>query len=346
MATYSGLMVRDNWADTGVIPSSGDAWASPDIIPYGTASLDPSVATRSYGGPDLGKPVTNNANNNVYIRSKNISGASITGTVNLYYARSSVFLYPTTWIPVTQPAVANAFVTTTTPPSATIPDQGIALVQAPFVLGGIPANDHYCFISVVNNNGAQFPVPPGFPSNAAFGLWVSQNPNVVYRNIALNPGSTASVVSYTTFGSANPVSSTMIFSVVGTNVPTGTTWVASCNDARLPQPFNANGTFSSSGTAGTQLTVPGNITGGNSLMTMALTFTNPSGQPFPSGTNFLISYYQVPVGEDVVEVDDDFRALEVQAAKEHSVAARDGSGFETVTLILLGSVNVFATKDG
>ena len=345
MPNYLGLLLRDNFQDTGIIPSTGDLWISPDIIPYGTSTLAPSYAASTYGGPDIGKAVVNNANNNIYVRSKNISNAAMTGNVNLYYANASLFLYPTTWLPVNLPVTNDAFVTTSSPPSTTIPVNGIALVQAPFTLGNIPTNAHYCFICVVNNNGVPFTVPSSFTSNAAFALWVRNNANVAYRNITLNAGSPASVVSYTTFGNANPISSIMIFSVVGVNVPTGTTWAASCNDARLPQPFNASGVFSSSGTASTQLTVPSNIAGGNPLMSMAFTFTNPNGQSFPSGTTFTVSYYQVPTQGHIAEVDDDFRALEREASAEHRIAARSHhsrEGFETATLILLGSVVVLA----
>lgn len=347
MATYSGLLVRDNFQDTGIVPSTGDLWISPDIIPYGTSTLSGSTAVSTYPGPDIGKPVVNNANNNIYIRSKNISSAAMTGNVNLYYANSSLFLYPTTWLPVNVPVTNNAFVTTSSPVSTSIPVNGIALVQGPFTVGNIPTNAHYCFICVVNNNGIPFPIPSSFTSNGAFAVWVSNSANVCYRNIDLRAGSPASVVSYTTFGNANPISSTMIFSVVGANVPSGTTWAASCNDARLPQPFSASGTFSSSGTASTQLTVPANIAGGNPLMSMAFTFTNPGNQPFPSNTTFAISYYQVPTSTNVEEVDEDFLALEKEAALEHRIAARDASaadGFETATLILLGSVLVVPNK--
>jgi hypothetical protein len=346
MSTYSGLLLRDNFQDSGIIPSTGDLWTSPDIIPYGSNVLSPSDAVSTYNGPDIGQPVVTNQNNNIYVRSKNITSAAMAGNANLYYADASLFLYPTTWQPVNVPVFNNAFVTTSPPLSAPIPVGEIALVQSPFTLGGIPPNAHYCFICVVNNNNVPFPVKQSFDSNAAFYLWVRGSGNVAYRNIILNIGSLANVVSYTTFGNDNPISSKMIFSVVGTNVPAGTTWAASCTDARLPQPFSASGTFSSSGTAGTQLTVPAKISGGNPLMSMAFTFTNPSGQRFPGGTSFKISYYQVPTSAGTAEVDDDFLALEAKASAEYRIAARDPQnteGFETATLILLGSVLVLAS---
>jgi|GEM_PF-1200627 len=348
MATYSGLLIRDNFQDTGNVPTTGNIWTSPDIIPYGDNVLSAASAVSTYGGPDIGKPVVTNQNNNIYVRSKNISGAAMPGNVNLFYANASLFLDPNSWQPVNVPVTSNAFVTTTSPLSTTIPVNGIALVQSPFTLGGVPANAHYCFICVVNNNNVPFPVPSSFSSNSAFGIWVTNSANVAYRNIVLGTGSPANVVSFTTFGNANPIASTMIFSVVGANVPAGTTWAASCADARLSPPFSASGTFSSSGTASTQLTVPANIAGGNPLMSMAFTFTNPGGQPFPSGTMFQVSYYQVPTARAVAGVDDDFRALEAEASAEHVIAARDPQneeGFETATLILLGSVVVLANMN-
>ncbi|MCW3845688.1 hypothetical protein OF829_00435 [Sphingomonas sp. LB-2] len=307
-----------------------------------------ATAVQTYNGPDIGQPVVNNANNNIYIRCKNISGATMTGNANLYYANSSLFLYPTSWIPVNLPVTNNNFVTTSGTVSTSLPNAMIGLVQSPFTLGGIPNNAHYCFIAVVNNNGVPTTIPPSFASNAAFALWVSSSPNVAYRNIVLNAGSPGRVVNYTTFGNANSFASQMIFSVVGTNVPANSTWSAQCSDARLPQPFNASGTFSSSGTASTQLTVPANIAGGNPLMSMAWTFATPNGQPFPTNTSFAISYYQVPTSPGAVEgLDDAFFALEAQASAEYKIASRDPeavNGVEAATLILLGSVLVFATN--
>ncbi|KWB90341.1 hypothetical protein WL44_15355 [Burkholderia ubonensis] len=299
----------------------------------------------TYSGPDIGQPVVNNLNNNVYVRCKNLSAGAMTGNANLYYADASLFLLPNTWTPITLPQANNNFVTTSGAPSTSIPEGAVAIVQAPFTFGGVPVGPHFCFIAVVNNNNVPFPVPPSFTNNAAFATWVSNNPNVAYRNIVLNAGSNANITSYQTFGNANPIPNTFIFSMVGTNLPSGARWSAQCTDVRLPQPFLANGTFSSSGTAGTQLTVPANIGGGNPLMSMAFTFSTANGQPFPSNASVIVTYYQVPTSNaespELVEA-------ESKAIREHHVAAMSSGavGFEALQLIVLGSIAVQLSYGG
>ena len=259
MPAYSGLLVRDNFADVGQIPTTGNLWTAPDIIPYHNNVLTPEVAASTYSR-DIGLDVVSNLNNNVYTRCRNISGAAMTGTANLFYADASLFLLPATWTRIVLPGASVDLVDTATGLTS-IAANNIALTQAPFTMAGVPANAHYCFITVVNNNGIPFPVPQTFASNAEFAVWVQNNPNVAYRNIAYNRGSSSNVTSYQRFGNANPVASTMIYNMTGTGLPQNTTWQASCADSRLSAPFSATGTFSSSGTAGTSLQVPANIAG-------------------------------------------------------------------------------------
>ncbi|WP_394825870.1 hypothetical protein [Pendulispora albinea] len=343
MAICSGLLVRDNFADTGTVPSTGTIWTSPDIIPYGQDVLSSAQAVSTYKGPDIGRPVVNNLNNNIYVRCRNVSNHTMTGNVNLYYANSSLFLLPNTWTQLKVPTVNNAFVTASGPaPSTSIPEGIIGMVQAPFNLSHVPPEHHFCFIAVVNDNNVPFPIPAKFASNAAFASWVASNPSVAWRNIVLCAGSNSNVTSYQTFGNCNPIASTFIFSMVGKNLPPGTTWQAHCADKRLPQAFSASGTFSTSGTASLQMEVPPNIGGGNPLLTMAFTYTAPGGQAFPKNAVVTVTYYQVPT---VFEQSPQLVEEEKHVVRDHVVAAPDGgdSGFATMQLLLLGSVEVQPT---
>jgi hypothetical protein len=337
MATYSGLLIRDNFDDHGGTPTGGNIWTSPDIVPYGTDLLTGSQAISTYNGPDIGKPIVNRSSNNVFLRAMNISAQTMRGTVKLFYADASLFLLPSTWQPVIVPVAANNLASAANMSSLDIPANGIALSQAPFTLGGVPTNAHYCFIAVVNNAGLPFVVPQSFASNADFNLWVENNPNVAYRNIVLNSGSVSDVTMYSTFGNDNPVPSTMYFSMVGYRLPANTAWRAACADARLSVPFTANGFFSSAGTAATQLAIPAHIDGttGNALMSMAFTFTAPSGQAFPKEAKVIVTYYQSP--------EPSMAKVEGSALRQHLVAALDpeaASPMQLLRLIRLGSVEL------
>ena len=346
--TYKGLLVRDGYDDTGQIPSPGSGWPfSPDIIPYGTGTLTSTTAVSTWSGPnDIGVPVSSGAVNNIYIRCQNISDGPMTGTVNLYFVNSSLLLTPITWQPITVPTTAGTLVSTasgasTTIPKKTDPGTGIAIVQAPFQISGVPSGAHYCFLCRVNNNGIPIPLPSSFSSNAALQQWFRQNPNISFRNIILGAGTTASTVTFHTFGNINPVTSTMIFSMEGTNLPPGTTWSAACSDSRVP--FSASGTFSSAGTAAVQLDVPPHIDGttGNRLASMGFTFTNPQGVAFPTNAKVRIRLLQSP-SSPLLEFEEELSEVHRVAPLDDRVAA-DADGLVEATLILIGAVDVWLT---
>jgi hypothetical protein len=346
MATYQGLLIRDNFQDNGINPPVGDLYTSPDIIPYQNATLDWATAASTYKGPDIGKAVIDNTNNNIYIRGWNIGSAPITATVDLYYADASLFLLPSTWTHVVLPVADNTMVNSSSgAPVTTIQPNTMALTQAPFNLDKLAnPNVHYCFIAVANNNGVETPIPASFPSNAAFSLWVQDNPGVGWRNIVRGTPSQSTSVSYQTFGNANPVQNSFIFSMQGVNLPAGTAWAANCNDQRLSKPYASSGLFSSTGGASTLIDVPANIgnSTGNALMNMAFTFTAPGGQAFPSNASVVVTYYQVPTTSVRM-------AYERLAAQTYIVPSwqlddnglnASGAQSEPQTLILVGTVKV------
>src|SRR5688500_2607147 len=94
---YQDVFVRDNFSDTGTIPTLGGVSQSPDIIPYGSGVLDVATAVRTYEGPDLGQDVVLPGTNNIYVRAINLRPGTETATVALYYCDSSVFMLPNQW---------------------------------------------------------------------------------------------------------------------------------------------------------------------------------------------------------------------------------------------------------
>jgi hypothetical protein len=227
-------------------------------------------------------------------------------------------------------------------PSTSIAAGAMALVQAPFTLPRLTnPGVHYCFIAVTNNNGVAMQIPSQFPSNAAFSLWVQDNPGVGWRNIVRGNPSASTSVSYQTFGNANPVSNSFIFSMQGVNLPVGTAWSANCTDQRLGTPFASSGLFSSTGGASTLITVPANIgnSSGNALMNMVFTFTAPNGGTFPSDALVVVTYYQVPTTNFKI-------AMERNAMRTYHITALSSDTnrldlqSEPQTLILVGTVKV------
>lgn len=337
MATYEGLLVRTAFGDTGAIPAPECYWTAPDIIPFGRDVLTYEQAVETYGGPDIGKPIVNNLNNNIYVRCKNVSNNTMRGNVNLYYANASLFLLPGTWTRLAHPNVGEPFVGRLG--STEIAEGKIAIVQAPFLLSHLQPGQHFCFIAVVNNNNIPFGIPPKFDSNADYIKWIRCNPNVAQRNIEHQNGSDANITEYLTFGNANPMASQFLIAMIGHNIPLGTRWEAMCTDKRLEGgQFHDQGTFSAEGTAALRLMVPKNVGNGTPLMTMAFTFSTPNGKPFSPSAYFDYYYYQVPTAKTQSE---DLHEKEKDVIGRYRVpAAIAGGGDEMQELIELGSVDL------
>ncbi|AOI68871.1 hypothetical protein [Burkholderia ubonensis] len=300
MSTYSGLLVRINPEDVGQVPAEGLEWISPDIIPYGTQVLTYVQAVETYG-QTIAQPIVNNLNNNIYVRCKNINlnESSMKGNVNLYYADSSLFLLPNTWVPLTLPTQDNAFgIDSGSSFRTTIPQKSVGLVEAPFNLKYLQPGRHFCFIAVVNNNNKKFPIPARFSSNVAFAKWVKDNPNIAQRNISLIPGSNSNYTQYASFGNNNPKPATFRFDLTASNIPPQTTWGAQCADLRLPSPFTDSGTFKQANdrVSTKWITVPPLVGKDNQLMNMAFTFSAPPGTAFSGDVNIKIEYRQIATG--------------------------------------------------
>lgn len=296
MTTYNDIFVRDNFGDAGVIPSIGNPYQSPDIIPYQNNILTVAQAVSTYSGPDLGKTIVQQGLNNIYVRAKNLGSSASGGTVGLSYANSSLILLPTQWVPIQTAGGAGQVPFVNQSGNLTIAPSEICLGNSAFVLTGLPSNSiHYCLVCVVQTPTHPVTVPTSFPNNAAFVAWIQNNPAVGWRNITQVPNTQVQVVSTYVFGSTDPNPGYFHFRVMapsGYNFPVNTGVQVQCTDSRCP--FTWSGSLPAPDSQGNQTTgfdqyMPGNIT-----TTLTATLTSPNGQPFPSGGRLAITYYEYP----------------------------------------------------
>jgi hypothetical protein len=97
VAQYTDIYARDNFGDTGVYPSTGNPYQSPDIIPLQSGTMTVANAASTYNGPDQGRAILTPGANNIYVRVKNLRSTAQTGTAALYYSPASLLLLPSDW---------------------------------------------------------------------------------------------------------------------------------------------------------------------------------------------------------------------------------------------------------
>jgi hypothetical protein len=317
---YNDLYVRDNFGDTGLYPSGGNPCQSPDIIPVQSGSLTWATANSTYAGPDQGQGIINGGVNNIYVRAKNLNTVAGAGTASLYYADASLFLLPTTWTQINSAGGAGALSLVDGTGNTNIAASGIAISSPSFLLTGLPPGPHYCLISVLQTATHPIQIPATFPSNAAFALWVQNNPAVGWRNISYQSNTSTQIIRTFSFASINPTPAYFHFRVLGRGFATGTAVSAQCTDQTCP--INQNMTLPAPDVNGNQITgfdasVPANFSGN-----LVVTATSPSGA-FPKGATLTVTYYQYPALGDEVDMSAAFafETARVSDAGPMSVAA-------------------------
>jgi hypothetical protein len=310
-APYTDIYIRDNYGDMGTIPSTGNPYASPDIIPLQSGTLGWPKAADSYPNPpDLGLVIVNPGVNNIYIRAKNNGTAASSATAQLYWAEATLFLVPRLWTAVGPAAGPTVATMLDQNQSATIAGGAICLSNPAFSLTGLPApppGGHYCLVGVIQTPTHAVPLPQSFASNAAMVQWIQNNPGVGWRNINIIPnGQTQTVLSYG-FGSTDPAPGDFHFRIRCVGYAAGTPLQVQCTDARCPFSFSL--TVPVKDSHGNQITgfdvngVPGLDSLGNyftSSYTMTLTST---GGAFPPGAELHVNYYEYPAAGDALHME-------------------------------------------
>lgn len=336
MSVYNDLYSRDNFGDSGVVPSPGNPWMSPDIIPLQSGTLGWPRVLDTYNGPDIGLPIKNGSSNNIYVRAKNLNlSAAGAGTVQLFYSKASVFLNPP-WTQITAAGGQGSLNLIDSTGNTSIGIQALAINSPAFLLTGLPpvSNDHYCLICVINTSAHQITVPPSFQSNAAFAQWVQTTPAVAWRNLSIVPNGQTQVVRTYGFGNANPTGAYFYFTFTGRGYQTGTGISVQCTDAA--NPIQWSGTLPAPDPNGNQITgfqnwVIGRPNGFSS--TAVVTVTSPGG-PFPPSATLAFKYYQVPVTMDALHRS---AGRFVQVAQVHK---KLGAQTFTAFLIPVGECNL------
>lgn len=179
MPSYSGLLMRDSLNDTGVVPSPGYPYYSPDIICHSQVADPQTYFTHNYQS-DPNQPVQLGSQTNfIYVRTKNLATTTLAGWyIHAYRASSSLFMTPSIWKgnPLSTRS-GNPYVTLGSVASNAV---GVALDH--FLLDGLSSH-LFCLIGVASATATPS-IPASFASYSDYIVWVRQNQNVCGRNLS------------------------------------------------------------------------------------------------------------------------------------------------------------------
>ncbi len=181
---WDDILIRDSKGDTGKYPTGGTLSHSPDIIPYGTSPIqDPSTfVDKTNWSKDLGKNLTANATNYLYVRGKNLANKAQTGEMYLYHSKASLLLYPEKWRD-------NGLKTSDGADHVGVgaAKSGDKVVTAnPFTwVPEMISGDHYCLVARVVTSDHTADIPKKTGDIHSFATFISERPNFAWRNIAV-----------------------------------------------------------------------------------------------------------------------------------------------------------------
>jgi hypothetical protein len=190
---YEGLFLRHFMGDEPGRSGGGQAMSnSPDIILEGTNPVEPSslATAESYSkDPPNSLIVGSKQTNYIYVRALNAASEETKARLWLWYAEPAMLLWPQQWISqgfIVGNEKRNYFDITATRPNQIVVSNAFQLVSPD------KPQDHYCMIAYAQMPPAEEEPNPGYMSSMEqFATWVSENPNVAWRNTVDMPQTAA-----------------------------------------------------------------------------------------------------------------------------------------------------------
>jgi hypothetical protein len=263
MGNYNDIYMRAYLGDPGNVPRSTSypLSASPDLIPYGTQPVTDvnSLLLDSSWNQVYDTKLVINQTNYLYMRAQNLGTTTTSGVFSLYYAPSSLLLWPSVWQQnqlLTQAGESTQTLTLAANAKGVTPSAFAWNTATP------PSGDHYCLIGMVSTPGHPATVPTD-GSITNFANWIANTGSFAWHNV-----STTSAGSPTWTKTVNyeqgTTASDIYFQIVCSNVPVNSQVAFSCGEAGPTPPINLPKTTVTNGASfivGMQSSVPANFTG-------------------------------------------------------------------------------------
>lgn len=326
MTTFDGFLMRDSLQDTGVVPSPGYPYHSPDLICHAQVADPASFFAANYASdPNQGVQIGSTVNY-FYVRAKNLSAATLSNHyVSVYRANASLFMKPSIW--------KNNKLSTHDGQNyvglpSTAPGQ-IAVGDKSFLLDGI-ASSNFCLIGIASP--LQNPnVPDDFSTYEAYVVWVRSNQNICGRNLrTLHDFPNRTYEQLDAFSNPEAQSVPTLFQTTFAGpAPAGSTFGITC----APLGINTTWNISSGPTQTSSAMTPANFSGN------VTTWATIPGGTWPSGASITTVVY-VGVGANSVAAM--YRETEWEALDGKAPESPDP---ERPHLVQLGScTTVFTTQ--
>jgi hypothetical protein len=303
MTQYTDIYMRDDLADTGQVPNTERAfWTSPDIIPYGTSiySGDWQQFFASNWSQDVGKAIVAGTTNYLYVRGYNKFNGAQTGTIQVYWANSSLLLQASQW--VNNPVyTANNLATTAVAAAAT--NQTVVGADAfQWVPTQTSGGAHLCLLALVGTDENPAPVPSGnFASSTEYANWLLGHPAAVQRNVSVvNTPPPPSWQQSQLFINLDETAEEYLFQADISSLPVGTVVNFSCSASGPTPPINVSKTVPQGGPSPNWLSTVSQLPAEFSS-SLVLTLQIPQGSaPPPQGIT--VDYGRVTQSRDTDEL--------------------------------------------
>lgn len=178
------IYVRDSLSDTGVIPSIGTLYLSPDVITRSALVAAPQTELADMNDGDLGEQVEIGQPNYVYVRLQN-RGAEAGGvSISVYWTDPGSFGNPSSWKPI---GTTQANV-----------QPGTMHVAGPITWAedNLPPEGHFCLVTELNDHLDPAPDKSLITTADQYVRYISQSNNYAWRNIDVQDAIPGGVIDY------------------------------------------------------------------------------------------------------------------------------------------------------
>jgi bacillolysin len=166
------IFVRDSLTDSGVTPSIGTLYLSPDVITRTAPVVSPQTVFADMSNADFGEPVEIGQANYVYIRLQNRGAAAGDVSINVYWTDPGSFANPSSWHLIGTTLANNV-------------QPGTMVVAGPitWAADNLPPEGHFCLVTELDDQLDPAPDKDLIATGEQYVRYVSQSNNFAWRNI-------------------------------------------------------------------------------------------------------------------------------------------------------------------